>query len=143
MSTTTIKKSALSGPGLKKQGVVVLQTLFIFIFSWLEMWIRNGAGILTGLILCLITYGGVSYGRTGTRYVSAVTPPLAYAVTSLIYILLSDGLHPARIGIDFIAALASVAPFLLISALYGWFMFFNEKAKSRPSKRLQSAPEAS
>jgi len=143
MSTTTVKKPSLSGLGLKKQGVVVLQTLFIFIFSWLEMWIRNGAGILTGLILCLVTYGGVSYGRTGTRYVSAVTPPLAFAATTLIYIFLSDGLHPARIGIDFIAALASVAPYLLISALYGWFMFFNEKAKNRPSKRLQSAPEAS
>jgi len=143
MSTTTVKKPSLLGPGLKKQGVVVLQTLFIFIFSWLEMWIRNGAGILTGLILCLVTYGGVSYGRTGTRYVSAVTPPLAFAATTLIYIFLSDGLHPARIGIDFIAALASVAPYLLISALYGWFMFFNEKAKNRPSKRLQSAPEAS
>jgi hypothetical protein len=143
MRTTTVKKPSLSGPGLKKQGVVVLQTLFIFIFSWLEMWIRNGDGILTGLILCLVTYGGVSYGRTGTRYVSAVTPPLAFAATTLIYIFLSDGLHPARIGIDFIAALASVAPYLLISALYGWFMFFNEKAKNRPSKRLQSAPEAS
>ena len=143
MSTTTVKKPSLSGPGLKKQGVVVLQTLFIFIFSWLEMWIRNGAGILTGLILCLVTYGGVSYGRTGTRYVSAVTQPLAFAATTLIYIFISDGLHPARIGIDFIAALASVAPYLLISALYGWFMFFNEKAKNRPSKRLQSAPEAS
>jgi hypothetical protein len=143
MSTTTVKKPSLSGPGLKKQGVVVLQTLFIFIFSWLEMWIRNGAGALTGLILCLVTYGGVSYGRTGTRYVSAVTPPLAFAATTLIYIFISDGLHPARIGIDFIAALASVAPYLLISALYGWFMFFNEKAKNRPSKRLQSAPEAS
>jgi hypothetical protein len=143
MSTTTVKKPSLSGPGLKKPGVVVLQTLFIFIFSWLEMWIRNGAGILTGLILCLVTYGGVSYGRTGTRYVSAVTPPLAFAATTLIYIFISDGLHPARIGIDFIAALASVAPYLLISALYGWFMFFNEKAKNRPSKRLQSAPEAS
>jgi len=143
MSTTTVKKPSLSGPGLKKQGVVVLQTLFIFTFSWLEMWIRNGAGALTGLILCLVTYGGVSYGRTGTRYVSAVTPPLAFAATTLIYIFISDGLHPARIGIDFIAALASVAPYLLISALYGWFMFFNEKAKNRPSKRLQSAPEAS
>jgi hypothetical protein len=143
MNSPTIKKPALSGPGLNKQGVVVLQTLFIFIFSWLEMWIRNGAGILTGLILCLVTYGGVSYGRTGTRYVSAVTPPLAFAATTLIYIFISDGLHPARIGIDFIAALASVAPYLLISALYGWFMFFNEKAKNRPSKRLQSAPEAS
>lgn len=134
MSTVTTKKPSLSGPGLKKQGVVVLQVFFILIFSWLEMWIRNGAGILTGLVICLVTYGGIAYGRPGTRYVSATTPPLAYAATTLIYILVSDGLHPSRIGIDFIADLAGAAPFLLISALYGWFMFFNEKAKSRPPK---------
>jgi hypothetical protein len=138
---TTIKKPAISGPGLNKQGVVVLQSFFIFIFVWLEMWIRSGAGILSGLIICLVTYGGIAYGRTGTRYVSAVTPPLAYAATTLIYTIFSDGLRPSRVGIDFIASLASVAPFLLISALYGWFMFFNEKAKSRPSQRLQTAPE--
>jgi hypothetical protein len=141
MSTSTIKKPALSGPGLKKQGVVFFQTIFILIFSWLEMWIRNGAGLLTGLILMLVTYGGVAYGRTGTRYVSVVTPPIAYAVTTFIFTLLSDGLHPARVGIDLIASLASVAPYLLASALYGWFMFFNEKAKKRPSQRLQAAPE--
>ncbi len=139
--TTAIKKSAISGPGLKKQGVVVLQSFFIFIFVWLEMWIRGGAGILSGLIICLVTYGGIAYGRTGTRYVAAVTPPLAYAATTLIYAIFSDGLRPSRVGIDFIASLASVAPFLLISALYGWFMFFNEKAKSRPSQRLQATPE--
>ena len=138
---TTIKKPAISGPGLKKQGVVVLQSLLIFIFVWLEMWIRSGAGILSGLIIALVTYGGIAYGRKGTRYVSAVTPPLAYAATTLIYTIFSDGLRPSRVGIDFIASLASVAPFLLISALYGWFMFFNEKAKSRPSQRLQTAPE--
>jgi hypothetical protein len=138
---TTIKKPAISGPGLNKQGVVVLQSFFIFIFVWLEMWIRGGAGILSGLIICLVTYGGIAYGRTGTRYVSAVTPPLAYAATTLVYTIFSDGLRPSRVGIDFIASLASVAPFLLISALYGWFMFFNEKAKSRPSQRLQTAPE--
>ena len=138
---TTIKKPAISGPGLKKQGVVVLQSFFIFIFVWLEMWIRGGAGILSGLIIALVTYGGIAYGRKGTRYVSAVTPPLAYAATTLIYTIFSDGLRPSRVGIDFIASLASVAPFLLISALYGWFMFFNEKAKSRPSQRLQTAPE--
>jgi len=138
---TTIKKPAISGPGLNKQGVVVLQSFFIFIFVWLEMWIRSGAGILSGLIICLVTYGGIAYGRTGTRYVSAVTPPLAYAATTLIYTIFSDGLRPSRVGVDFIASLASVAPFLLISALYGWFMFFNEKAKSRPSQRLQTAPE--
>jgi len=138
---TAIKKPAISGPGLNKQGVLVLQSFFIFIFVWLEMWIRSGAGILSGLIICLVTYGGIAYGRTGTRYVSAVTPPLAYATTTLIYTIFSDGLRPSRVGIDFIASLASVAPFLLISALYGWFMFFNEKAKSRPSQRLQTAPE--
>ena len=138
---TTIKKPAISGPGLNKQGVLVLQSFFIFIFVWLEMWIRSGAGILSGLIICLVTYGGIAYGRTGTRYVAAVTPPLAYAATTLIYTIFSDGLRPSRVGIDFIASLASVAPFLLISALYGWFMFFNEKAKSRPSQRLQTAPE--
>ena len=138
---TAIKKPAISGPGLKKQGVVVLQSFFIFIFVWLEMWIRGGAGILSGLIICLVTYGGIAYGRTGTRYVAAVTPPLAYAATTLIYTIFSDGLRPSRVGIDFIASLASVAPFLLISALYGWFMFFHEKAKSRPSPRLQTTPE--
>lgn len=135
MDTPTIKKPAISGPGLKKQGVVVLQTFFILIFSWLEIYFRNGAGVLTGLVLCLVTYGGISYGRAGTRYVAVVTPPIAYAATTLIYIFFSDGLHPARIGIDFIASLASLAPFLLISAAYGWFMFFNEKAKKAPSKR--------
>ena len=139
--TAAIKKPAISGPGLKKQGVVVLQSFFIFIFVWLEMWIRGGAGILSGLVIALVTYGGIAYGRTGTRYVAAVTPPLAYAATTLIYTILSDGLRPSRVGVDFIASLASVAPFLLISALYGWFMFFNEKAKSRPSQRLQTAPE--
>jgi hypothetical protein len=136
---SSIKKPALSGPGLKKQGVVVLQSFFIFIFVWLEMWIRGGAGILSGLVICLVTYGGVAYGRKGTRYVSAVTPPLAYAVTTFIYTIVSDGLRPSRVGIDFVASLASAAPFLLISALYGWFMFLNEKAKNRPSKRVETS----
>lgn len=138
---TAIKKPTITGPGLKKQGVVVLQSFFIFIFVWLELWVRGGAGILSGLIICLVTYGGVAYGRKGTRYVSAVTPPLAYAATTLIYTIVSDGIRPSRVGIDFIASLASVAPFLLISALYSWYMFLNEKAKNRPSQRLQAAPE--
>jgi hypothetical protein len=136
---TAIKKPTITGPGLKKQGVVVLQSFFIFIFVWLELWVRGGAGILSGLIICLVTYGGVAYGRMGTRYVSAVTPPLAYAATTLIYTIVSDGLRPSRVGIDFIASLASVAPFLLISALYSWYMFLNEKAKNRPSQRLQQS----
>ncbi|MCX6444898.1 MAG: hypothetical protein NTY85_05145 [Actinobacteria bacterium] len=135
MNTRTIKKPTIPGPGLKKQGVIVLQSLFIFIIASLEIWIRSGAGVISGIIIALVTFGGVRYGRTGTRYVAAVTPPIAYASTALLITILNDGLRPTRVGVDFIASLASVAPFLLVSALYAWFMFLNEKAKSRPSKR--------
>ena len=135
MSTETPNRVAITGPGLKKQGVVVLQTLFIALFTLLELWIRSGVGIVTGVILCIAVFGGVRFGRSGTRYVSVVTPPLAFAGTILISVIAADGIKISRVGIDFIAALASVAPYLIISALYGWFMYFNEKAKSRPSRK--------
>ena len=135
MSTETPNRVAITGPGLKKQGVVVLQTLFIALFTLLELWIRSGVGIVTGLILCVSVFAGIRFGRKGTRYVSVVTPPLAFAATVFIYAIASHGISISRVGIDFIAGLASVAPYLIISALYGWFMFFNEKAKSRPSRK--------
>ena len=138
MSQEAANRIAISGPGLKKEGVVVLQTLFIALFSLLELWIRSGVGIVTGLVLCLSVYAGIRFGRKGTRYVSVVTPPLAFALTLFIYAIASHGISISRVGIDFVAGLASVAPFLMISALYGWFMFFNEKAKARPSRKSAS-----
>jgi hypothetical protein len=135
MSTETSSRIAITGPGLKKQGVVVLQTLFIGLSSLIELWLRSGVGVLTGIVICLAVFGGIRFGRTGTRYVSVVTPPLAFAATILICVLLTDGIKISRVGIDFIAALASVAPYLILSSLYGWFMYFNEKAKSRPSRK--------
>jgi hypothetical protein len=130
-----LKKPVLPGPGLKKEGIVVFQILAIALFTFAELFVRGGAGIISGLVILLVTYGGVEYGRTGTRYVTAVTPPLAYAATVLFYTIMTDGLRISRVGVDFIASLASVAPFLLIAALYGWYQFLNEKAKNRPSKR--------
>jgi hypothetical protein len=52
----------------------------------------------------------------------------------LLYLILSVGFKPSRLGIDFIASLASIAPYLMVSALYGWFVFLNEKAKARKPK---------
>lgn len=124
----------ISGPGLKKEGVVILQSLFIALFSGLELLIRSGAGIVSGVAICAVLYGGLRFGRKGTTYVSVVTPPLAFAVTVLIYLILSTGIKPARLGLDFVAALASIAPYLLLSAIYGWFIFLNEKAKTRKPK---------
>ena len=125
----------IPGPGLKKEGIVVLQILFIGFFVFIEMTIRTGVGILTGIAICAALFGSLRFGRPGTTYVSVVTPPLAFAGTALLITMILDGFRPSRVGIDFIAALASEAPFLIIAAIYGWFVFLNQKAKGRPSKR--------
>ena len=132
---STVQKLQIQGPGLKKQGIVVLQLLFIGFFVFVEMTIRTGVGILTGIAICAATFASIRFGRPGTTYVSVVTPPLAFAGTALALTIVLDGFRPSRVGIDFIAALASEAPFLIISALYGWFVFLNEKAKAKPSKK--------
>ena len=129
----------IQGPGLKKEGIVVLQILFIGFFAFIEMTIRTGVGILTGIAICGALFGSLRFGRPGTTYVSVVTPPLAFAGTALLITMILDGFRPSRVGIDFIAALASEAPYLIIAALYGWFVYLNQKAKSKPSKRKVAA----
>ncbi|MEI7722208.1 MAG: hypothetical protein WCI86_00610 [Actinomycetota bacterium] len=134
MSTTAQGLPKITGPGLKKEGVVVLQSLFIAFFAGIELLIRSGAGIVSGVVICLVLFGGIRFGRKGTTYVAVVTPPLAFAATVLLYLLLTDGLKPSRLGLDFIASLAGIAPYLLVSSIYGWFIFLNEKAKARKPK---------
>jgi len=131
---STLQKIQIQGPGLKKQGVIVLQTLLIGFCVFIELTFRTGTGAISGVAICLAVYGGLRFGRAGTTYVSVVTPPLAFAAVALLITSIHDGLKPSRVGIDFIAALASQAPFLILSALYGWFVFLNQKAKSKPSK---------
>lgn len=130
----TTTRPVITGPGLKKQGVVVLQIFFIALFTLVELLFRSGPGILTGLVILIVTFGGMRFGRPGTRYVSVVTPPLVLASVITLYFLLTDGLSISRLGINIVAALASVGPWLLVAAIYGWFMFFNEKAKARKPK---------
>jgi hypothetical protein len=130
----TSTRPVITGPGLKKQGVVVLQIFLISLFTFVELTLRSGPGILTGIVIVVTTFGGIRFGRPGTRYVSAVTPPLVLGAVVTIYFLLVDGLAISRLGIDILAALASVGPWLLIAAIYGWFMFLNEKAKARKPK---------
>jgi hypothetical protein len=130
----TSTRPVITGPGLKKQGVVVLQIFLIALFTFAELTLRSGTGILTGLVIVVTTFGGIRFGRPGTRYVAAVTPPLVLGAVLTIYYLIADGLAISRLGIDILASLASVGPWLLAAALYGWFMFLNEKAKARKPK---------
>ncbi len=131
---STMTKLQIQGPGLKKEGIVVLQTLLIGFFTFIELWLRSGVGIITGIVILLAFYGAIRFGRPGTTYVSVVTPPLAFAANAIFWIMIFDGFRPSRVGIDFMAALASVAPFLIIGAAYGWFVYLNAKAKNKPSK---------
>ena len=136
---STLQKIQIQGPGLKKPGIVLLQILFIGFFVFVEMTFRSGVGIISGIAICAALYGSLRFGRPGTTYVSVVTPPLAFAGAVLALTLIADGFNPSRVGLDFIAALASVAPFLMVAAIYGWFIFLNQKAKNRPSKRKARA----
>ena len=132
MSTTP--KLQIQGPGLKKPGIVILQTLLIGLFGFFELWLRSGVGIVTGAAILIAFFGAIRFGRSGTTYVSVVTPPLAFAATVIAWIIIFDGFKPSRVGVDFLAALASEAPYLIIGAVYGWFVFLNAKAKTKPSK---------
>jgi hypothetical protein len=137
MSTTTARKVSITGPGLKKEGIVVLQFFFIGIFSYLELLLRNGFGVITGLIIMLVTFGGVQFGRNGTSYVAAVNPPLAFASLAFVELITIDGIKITRLGIDFLASLASQAPFLLISAAYAWYFYFDRRAKAQKRQRAE------
>jgi hypothetical protein len=119
--------------GLTKPGVVVLQTFFIGIFSVGEVELRHGIGVYTGLMICLAVLGTVRFGRPGTEYVSAATAPLAFATVTLLATAIADGLHVTKVGVDFVASLASAAPYLLVAASYGWFSYFRFK-RSHPTK---------
>ena len=116
---------------LKKEGVATLQTFFIFIFASLENLIRHGYGIITGLILFAMVILGNRFGRECVAYVAVVTPPLAFAATALFWAFMAYTINVMKVGVEFIGALASVAPWLLLGAIYGWYNFLHQRAQKR------------
>ena len=126
MNTLKEERSSTRNPnqGLTRGGVVLLQTLFIGIFLIIELAFGHGVGIFTGLAICVALFVALRFGRSGTSYLAVVTPPIAFAGISLLIIAFNDTFHISRIGLDFVAALASAAPYLLVSAAYGWFTYF-------------------
>ena len=116
---------------LKKEGVATLQSFFIFVFASLEHLIRQGYGIVTGVVLFAVVLLGNRFGRAGVSYVAAVTPPIAFAATALIWSLIAYNIHIAKVAVDLIGSLASVAPWLILGAIFGWYIFLSQRAKQR------------
>ena len=125
--------TATSNKGLTKPGVVVLQSFFIGLVSTIEIVFRHGVGVYTGVMICLAVLGTTRFGRSGTEYVSAATAPLAFATVTFLVTAVTDSFHVSRLGVDFVSSLASVAPYLIVAALYGWFSYFRAK-RERPTK---------
>ena len=115
------KPKAVKGPGLKPAGIIILQFLAIFIFESIEYAITK-VGLFTGLVLIATTIAGLILGRPGTALTNAINPPLAFFFSTVFIMSIfgGAGLHPNRIGLELVTSMASVAPFLITSAVIGW-----------------------
>lgn len=113
----------MATPGLKKEGVISLQALAIILFSGLEYLFRQGFGIISGFVILAAFILGNRYGRPGTAYVAAVTPPLIFGSVALLLSISHNGIHISKLFIDFIGSLASIAPWMLLGALFAWYQF--------------------
>ena len=124
------RAKAIKGPGLKGAGIIVLQFLLIFIVESIEYAVGK-VGLITGITLILLTLAGLILGRTGTTLINAINPPLAFFFATLFIMSIfgGAGLHPTRIGLDLVTSMASIAPYLIISALIGWVGYFLNRNK--------------
>ena len=128
-------KNPIKGAGLTKPGVAILQFLLIAFVASVEIFFRANVGFLTGIAICISYYGGLIYGRPGTTFVAVVNPPIAFALATLLLLPTVGGfsLSVTRLGIDLVTGLASVAPFLIAGALFGWWFYFKERKRSLSS----------
>ena len=106
---------------------MVLQTLFIGLASIFEIALRHGVGVYTGVVICLAVLGTTRLGRSGTEYASAATAPLSFAIVTFFATAVADGFHISKVGVDFVASLASAAPYLLVAVAYGWLNYFRSR----------------
>ena len=122
-------KNPIKGAGLTKPGIVILQFFLIAFVAVIEIFFRSNVGFLTGFAIWASYYGALIYGRAGTTYVAVVNPPLAFGAAAIILLPTVGGfsLSITRLGIDLVSGLASVAPFLLSGALFGWWYYFKEQ----------------
>ena len=116
---------------LKKEGVATLQIFFIFFFASIENLIRHSYGIVSGLVVFAMFILGNRFGRPGVAYVAAVTPPIGFGVTVLFWAIMTNTFHITKVAVEVIGGLASIAPWLLLGAIYGWYTFLHQRAQKK------------
>lgn len=124
-SLDAVRSKAVKGRGLTVPGVVILQTLLIFIFEAFEYTFTK-VGFFTGLAILVSFLGGLYLGRPGTSYASAVNPPIALLISTLFIMATIGGIGfaPSKVGLELISSLSAVAPWLIIGAIIAWASHF-------------------
>ena len=122
-------KNPIQGPGLTAPGVVILQFIFITFIAMIEIFFRNGVGVITGVAIWLAYFGGIKLGRPGTLYPAVVNPPIAFAAAMFVLMptIGSASLKPTRLAVELFAALASEATFLITGAAVAWVIYLTKK----------------
>lgn len=124
-SLDSVRSKAVKGRGLTVPGVVILQTLLIFIFEAFEYTFTK-VGFFTGLAILVSFLGGLYLGRPGTSYTNAVNPPIALLISTLFIMATIGGIGfaPSKFGLELISSLSAVAPWLIIGAIIAWASHF-------------------
>jgi hypothetical protein len=125
-------KSRIQGPGLTKQGVAILQALWIALLMAVEIAFRGNVGFITGVGIWIAFAGGIHLGRSGTIFTAVVIPPIAFAVTIVLLLPTLGGstFRISRFALDLVSGLAGIAPFLVTGALVGWVIFFARERRN-------------
>ena len=118
------RSKAIKGPGLKPAGIIILQFALLFLVGSFEYWLSK-IGLVTGIFLIGCTIAGLILGREGTALTNAINPPIAFFFSTILILALfgGAGLHPNRIGLDLVTAMANVAPYLIAASIIGWLGF--------------------
>lgn len=117
MSAATHQRPALTTPG-----VIILQSLALFLAIAIDITFSSTVGLTTGVTLILVFAGGALLARRQARTWSAITPPLAVVIALgvLMPTLGNSSFSPARLAVDVLNALAAIAPYLVLGAVTTW-----------------------
>ena len=116
----------ISGPGLTSAGVVILQSLLIFIIEFAEYHFSK-VGTLTGISIMLALLGALYLGRTGTEWLSIVTPPISFTVISLFLIIIRDGIRISKFSVGILSVYSATSLYLVGATIIGWAWYFLKK----------------
>lgn len=117
MTPTPAQRPALTTPG-----VIILQSLVLFLAIAIDLAFSKSIGLLTGFALVFVFAAGAILSRSSARTWSAITPPLAVVIS--LFVLMptigTSSFKPTRLAVDLLNSLAQVAPFLVLGAAATW-----------------------